>query len=51
MHKHIDHETVIAEIPYLHDVFMHNLEGRELETSFPEIDPICQRIEDVKHKV
>ena len=51
MHKNIDHEMVIAEVPYLHAVFMHSLEGRELETSFLEIDPICQRIEDVKHKV
>jgi CO dehydrogenase maturation factor len=51
MHQNIDHKTVIAEIPYLHDVFMHNLEGRELETSFLEIEPICQRIEDVRNKV
>ncbi len=51
MHKNIDHETVIAEIPYMHAVFIDNLEGRELGTSFLEIDPICQRIEDVKNKV
>jgi CO dehydrogenase maturation factor len=51
IHKHIDDEKVIAEIPYLHAVFMNNLEGRELETSFVEIDPICQRIEDVKYNV
>jgi len=42
---------VIAEIPYMHAIFIDNLEGRELKTSFSEIDPICQRIEDVKHKV
>ena len=51
MYKNINHEMVIAEIPYLHAVFMNNLEGRELETSVLEIDSICQRIEDVKHKV
>jgi CO dehydrogenase maturation factor len=51
MHKNIDHETVIAEIPYMHAVFIDNLEGRGLGTSFLEIGPICQRIEDVKHKV
>ena len=51
MHKNINREMVIAEIPYLNAVFKNNLEGRELNTSFVEIDPICQRIEDVKHKV
>ena len=51
MHKNIDHETVIAEIPYMDTIFIDNLEGRELGTSFLEIDPICQRIEDVKNKV
>ena len=51
MHKNIDHKMVIADIPYLHAVFMNNLEGKELDTSFLEIDPICQRIEDFKKNV
>jgi CO dehydrogenase maturation factor len=51
MHKNINREMVVAEIPYLNAVFIHNLKGRKLEKSFLEIDPICQRIEDAKHKV
>jgi CO dehydrogenase maturation factor len=51
MNKNINLDKVIAEIPYMHTVFIHNLEGRELKTSFSEIDPICQRIEDFKKNV
>jgi CO dehydrogenase maturation factor len=51
MHKNINRDKVIAEIPYMHSIFTDNLEGRQLKTSFSEIDPICQRIEDVKKKV
>ncbi|MBW1958069.1 MAG: hypothetical protein JRI63_05985 [Deltaproteobacteria bacterium] len=51
MHKNMNRDKVIAEIPYMHSIFIDNLEGRELKTSFSEIDPICQRIEDVKKKV
>jgi CO dehydrogenase maturation factor len=51
MHKNINLDKVIAEIPYMHTVFIDNLEGRELKKSFSEIDPICQRIESFKKNV
>jgi len=51
MHKNINRDKVIAEIPYMHAIFIDNLEGRELKTSFSEIDPICQRIEDFKKNI
>jgi CO dehydrogenase nickel-insertion accessory protein CooC1 len=51
MHKNIKRDKVIAEIPYMHTIFIDNLEGRELGTSFSEIDPICQRIEDFKKNI
>jgi CO dehydrogenase maturation factor len=41
-------EKVIAAIPYTQAVFMDNLEGKKLETSLHEIDPVCQFIQNLK---
>jgi CO dehydrogenase maturation factor len=48
MTSNIDPKKVIAAIPQSHNIFMNNLEGKKLKTSFQEIDPICQLIEKFK---
>lgn len=50
MAKHIDPKKVIAEIPKNDTIFMDSLEGKELKTDLPEINQICQFIEDFKKK-
>jgi len=48
MTSNIDPKKVVAAIPQSHTIFMSNLEGKKLKTSFQEIDPICQSIEKFK---
>lgn len=48
MTSNIDPKKVVAAIPQNHNIFMSNLEGKKLKTSFQEIDPICQFIEKFK---
>jgi len=50
MAKHIDPKKVIAEIPKNDTIFMDSLEGKELKTNLPEINQICQFIENFKKK-
>ena len=51
MTSNIDPKKVVSAIPQSHTIFMSNLEGKKLKTSFQEIDPICQLIEKFKKKL
>lgn len=42
----INPDKVIAAIPYNQAIFLDNLEGKKLETSLHEIDPVCQFIQN-----
>lgn len=48
MTKHFDPEKVITIIPNSNTIFMNSLEGKELKTDLPEINPICEQIEKFK---
>jgi CO dehydrogenase nickel-insertion accessory protein CooC1 len=48
MTSNVDPKKVVAAIPQNHNMVMSNLEGKKLKTSFQEIDPRCQLIENFK---
>lgn len=48
MGQHISSEKVIARIPHNDTIFMDSLEGRELTTQLPEVEPICRAIQDFR---
>ena len=48
MTQNVESEKVVAKIPQNSSIFLNSLEGKELKTSFPEIDQISQLIVDLK---
>jgi CO dehydrogenase maturation factor len=51
MKSNIDPKKVVSAIPQSNTIFMSNLEGKTLKTSFQEIDPICKLIEQFKKNI
>jgi CO dehydrogenase maturation factor len=51
MKKNIAQDKLVAEIPYMPDLFIDNLEGISLKKSCHEIEPVCQLIEKYKNNL
>lgn len=51
MKKNIAQDKLIAEIPYMPDLFIDNLEGIKLKKSCQEIEPVCLLIEKYKNNL
>ena len=51
MKKNIAQDKLVAEIPYMPDLFIDNLEGIKLKKSCHQIEPVCQLIEKFKNNL